>query len=55
MTLIALVALPDGSRSLRDDISGAPDDATMLGEHLATRLLEQGARELLDIAGSRHG
>lgn len=55
MTLIALVALPDGSRSLRDDISGAPDDAAMLGEHLATRLLEQGARELLDIAGSLHG
>jgi hydroxymethylbilane synthase len=55
MTLVALVALPDGSRSLRDDISGVPDDAATLGEQLAIRLLEQGARELLDIAGSLHG
>ncbi len=55
MTLTALVALPDGSRSLRDDISGASDDAAILGEELAARLLEQGARELLDIAGSSHG
>ncbi len=54
MTLTALVALPDGTRSIRDDISGVPDDAAMLGEQLATRLLEHGARELLDIASSLH-
>jgi hydroxymethylbilane synthase len=55
MTVTALVAVPDGSRSLRDDISGVPDDAATLGEQLAIRLLDQGARELLDIAGSPHG
>jgi len=47
LTVTALVALPDGSRSIRDSITGSPDDAISLGEELAGRLLESGAAELL--------
>jgi hydroxymethylbilane synthase len=43
----ALVALPDGSESLRDTIIGPASDAEELGRKLAERLLTQGARELL--------
>jgi hydroxymethylbilane synthase len=54
LTVTALVAMPDGSRSLRDSVSGAADDAERLGEMLAARLLEQGAAELLAAAGDSH-
>ncbi len=54
LTVTALVALPDGSESLRDAITGSADDAEQLGERLATRMLEKGARELLDRAESMH-
>jgi hydroxymethylbilane synthase len=53
MTVTALVAMPDGSRSIRDSVSGAADDAEALGEQLAQRLLGQGAAELL-AAGAGH-
>jgi len=48
LALTALVAHPDGSRFIRESISGDADDAERLGESLAAQLLEKGARELLD-------
>lgn len=48
LALTALVAHPDGSESIRDSISGNASDAEQLGETLAARLLEKGARALLD-------
>ena len=53
MTVTALVATPDGSRSIRESVSGAAADAAGLGERLAERLLQQGAAELL-AAGEAH-
>lgn len=55
LNVTALVALPDGSRSIRDSVSGRPEDAEQLGEDLAARLLQSGARELLDAASASHG
>ena len=48
LNLSALVALPDGSHFLRDSISGNASDAQQLGASLASRLVDNGARELLD-------
>jgi hydroxymethylbilane synthase len=45
--LQALVALPDGSRSLRASDSGSPDDPETLGEKVAGQLRDQGAEALL--------
>jgi hydroxymethylbilane synthase len=53
--LTALVALPDGSRSLRDSLEGAPGDAEQIGQRLAASLLEQGAGELLAQAAATDG
>ena len=50
LTLTALVALPDGSRSLRESLDGPVEEAASLGSRLATSLLEQGAAELLEQA-----
>jgi hydroxymethylbilane synthase len=47
MTITALVAMPDGSRSIRADLAGAADDAEGLGERLAQLLIARGAGELL--------
>jgi hydroxymethylbilane synthase len=47
MKITALVALPDGSRCIRDSMDGPARDAERLGETLAQRLLDQGAGELL--------
>jgi hydroxymethylbilane synthase len=55
LKLTALVALPDGSDSIRDSVTGKPQHAEQLGEELASRLLERGARDLLDAAGALHG
>jgi len=55
LTITALVAMPDGSESIRDSISGAAADAEQLGEQLAARLLDRGAAELLQAAGATHG
>jgi len=55
MTVTALVAMPDGSQSIRDVVSGAADDAEQLGEQLANRLLESGAGELLAAVGAADG
>lgn len=51
LTITGLVALPDGSRSIRDSLSGPAAEAERLGHELANRLLEQGAGELLAALG----
>ena len=55
LTVTALVALPDGSESIRDSVSGSRDDAEQLGDTLAARLLRSGARKLLDAAAGATG
>ena len=49
MSVTALVAMPDGSASIRDSVSGAASEAEELGEQLARRLLDQGAAEMLAV------
>ena len=48
LTIEALVALPDGSKVLREQISGSAEDAALLGIEVATRLLENGAGAMLE-------
>ena len=48
LTLTALVAHPVGSPSIKETVSGDATAAEQLGSTLAARLLENGARELLD-------
>jgi len=55
LTVTALVALPDGSESVRDVITGPVEDAERLGEELAKRLLANGAGEILATLGEAHG
>ena len=56
LTVSALVAMPDGSESIRDSVGGDVRDAEALGEKLAGRLLERGAAALLQAAGGEtHG
>jgi hydroxymethylbilane synthase len=50
MRMDAFVGLPDGSEWLRDHVEGDPTEPTLLGAELAKRLLDTGARELLDRA-----
>lgn len=50
LTLTALVALPDGTRYIRDTISGAAVNAAGIGRELAARLRNAGAGELLALA-----
>ncbi len=52
LRVTALVALPDGSQSIRDSVAGKPRDAEALGLELASKLIDQGARDLLDAAGA---
>jgi hydroxymethylbilane synthase len=51
LTVTALVASDDGSRIIRDSVSGDKADARALGVEVAGRLLEQGAAELLTGGG----
>jgi hydroxymethylbilane synthase len=48
LKLEGFIGLPDGSRHLRDAISGPPEDAASLGRALGERLLANGARAILD-------
>jgi hydroxymethylbilane synthase len=50
MSLSAFVAVPDGSETLRDRITGPSGGAEQLGLALADRMLAKGAREILDRA-----
>lgn len=54
LELTALVAHPNGSQTIRDAISGDADDAAQLGEELAARLVQQGARDLLNAIEALH-
>ena len=47
LTLTAMVASLDGSKLVKDTISGQPSDAEKLGIDLANRLREMGAGEIL--------
>ena len=47
LSMTALVGCPDGSRIVKDTISGAAVDAGKLGYELAGKLLLQGAEEIL--------
>ncbi len=47
-----LAAMPDGSESIRDSIEGSAEDAAVLGDQLAQRMLESGAGELLERAAT---
>ena len=55
MTVTALVALPDGSDSVRDSVQGPAQDAERLGVELAENLLAQGAGELLAAVSAADG
>ena len=55
LRLTALVALPDGSQSLRDSLEGPAGDAEQIGRRLAASLLDQGAGELLEQAAATDG
>ncbi len=48
ITLRGLVAEPDGSRLLRDSLSGGTDNPAALGRRLAERMLAAGAGHLLE-------
>jgi len=47
LNLQAVVALPDGSRVLRDAVEGDPADAAALAMALGQRLVDQGAADIL--------
>lgn len=55
MTVTALVAMPDGSESIRDSVQGPADAAEDLGIELANRLLASGAGELLAAVTATNG
>ena len=50
MRIEAFVGLPDGSEWLRDSVEGDAAEPTLLGAELAKRLIDTGAREILDRA-----
>ena len=50
MSIDAFVGLPDGSEWIRDRIGGDSTEPTLLAAELARRLLEAGAREILERA-----
>lgn len=50
MRMDAFVGLPDGSEWVRDSVEGDSTEPTALGAELAKRLLDTGARELLERA-----
>jgi len=50
MSIDAFVGVPDGSEWIRDRIGGDSTEPTLLGAELARRLLEAGAREILERA-----
>jgi hydroxymethylbilane synthase len=53
--LEGFVALPDGTRMVRDRVSGIPRDAEALGQALAKKLMAQGAAEILATLKQREG
>jgi hydroxymethylbilane synthase len=49
LTLDGLVAAPDGSKILRDQLSGPKENAEEIGSSLAAQLIERGANSLLNL------
>ncbi len=47
LTITALVAMPDGSQSIRDKLSGPSEDAGKLATQLARQMIESGAKDIL--------
>jgi hydroxymethylbilane synthase len=47
LSISGLVGRPDASEMIRETVTGAPDDAAVLGETLAGRLLARGADRIL--------
>ena len=47
LSLNAVIMSPDGKEAIRDAIAGSPAEAAMLGQTLATRMLDHGGREIL--------
>ena len=47
LRLLGMCGMPDGTKILKAEVTGAIADAPRLGEQLADRLLEQGAGEIL--------
>ncbi len=47
LTITALVAMPDGSQSIRDKLSGPSEDAGKLATQLAQQMIESGAKDIL--------
>jgi hydroxymethylbilane synthase len=47
ITITALVAMPDGSRVVRDSVGGSIDDAESLATQLANQLIANGAADIL--------
>ena len=52
LTITALVAMPDGSRFVRDSVGGQIDDAEQLAIQLAHQLIENGAMDILASIGT---
>ncbi|PCJ42978.1 MAG: hydroxymethylbilane synthase [Moraxellaceae bacterium] len=52
--LRGLVGEPDGSRIVRDEVSGPREDAALLGRELADKLLAQGAKSILERLYAEH-
>ena len=55
MSVTAMVAMPDGSRMIRDTVTGTAEDAESLGIRLAEQLLASGAGDLLAALEAAHG
>ena len=48
LKLVGLVAMPDGSKILRDQLSGPQDNADEIGSSLAAQLIARGANSILN-------
>jgi hydroxymethylbilane synthase len=53
LAIEGFIALPDGTRLVRDRIEGGTHEAEALGQALGKRLLEAGGREILDTLARR--
>ncbi|HUI99448.1 MAG TPA: hydroxymethylbilane synthase [Usitatibacter sp.] len=53
LALEGFIALPDGTRFVRDRVEGEAAEAEALGASLGRRLLEAGGREILDLLSRR--
>ena len=52
LSLLGVVVSEDGRQTVRAAVTGAPDAPEALGQAAAARLLERGARDLIDVVSS---